>query len=60
MMNMIYVPAMNNMMSEDVNEPALRNPLNHTGRKQKKERNCCPADRQKGWIDAWLANRGNH
>ena len=57
MMNMIYVPAMNNMMSEDVNVPALRNPLNHMNRKQKKEarRN----EEAKGWIDAWLASRGN-
>ena len=56
MMNMIYVPAMNNMMSEDVNVPALRNPLNHMNRKrQKKEKGC--NEEQKGWIDGWMASR---
>ena len=56
MMNMICVHAMNNMMSEDVNVPALRNPLNHTGRKLRKNETCGNEER-KGWIDAWLASR---
>ena len=57
MKNMFYAPAMNSIMSEDVNEPALRNPLNHMNRKQKKETR--GNEEQKGWIDAWLATRGN-
>ncbi len=57
MMNMISVPAMNSMMSEDVNAPALRNPMNHLSRKQPKEDR--HADNRPGWIDAWLAVRGN-
>lgn len=59
MMNMIYVPAMNNMMSEDVNVPALRNPLNHVSRKPQRDESRGRKE-QKGWIDAWLASRGNH
>ena len=59
MMNMIYVPAMNHMMSEDVNVPALRNPLNHTDRKQQKKETGRNEER-KGWIDGWMANRRNH
>ena len=58
MMNMMCVSAMNNMMSEDVNVPALRNPMNHVNRTQKKEigRN----EERKGWIDGWMASRRNH
>ena len=55
MMNMMYVPAMNNMMSEDVNVPALRNPMNHVNGKQKKESGCTEV--RKGWIDGWMASR---
>ena len=57
MMNMICVPGMNILMSEDVNMPSLRNPLNHLGRKQKKA--YCREER-KGWIDGWNAVCGNH
>lgn len=57
MMNMIYVPTMNKMISEDVNVPALRNPLNHTSRKQKKETG--HSEERKGWIDGWMASRRN-
>ena len=59
MMNMIYVPAMNNMMSEDVNVPALRNLLNHIHRKPRNHETRC-REGQKGWIDAWLASRRNY
>ena len=59
MMNMIYVPAMNNMMSEDVSVPALRNPMNHISRKVRKNETS-GSDGRKGWIDAWLASRRNY
>ncbi len=59
MMNMIFIPAMNNLMSEDVNVPALRNPLNHMNRKLRKNETCFNEER-KGWIDAWLASRRNY
>ena len=59
MMNMIYVPAMINMMSEDVNVPALRNPLNHIHRKPRNHETRC-REGQKGWIDAWRASRRNY
>ena len=54
-MNMMYVHAMNRMLSEDVNVPALRNPLNHlegTGEVRIVRRTEKP-----GWIDAVRAVR---
>lgn len=54
MMNMYYTPAMNNMLSEDVNVPALRNPLNHVGGKRREEKT---RREKKGWIDAIQALR---
>ena len=59
MMNMMYVPAMNNMMSEDVNVPALRNPMIHMGRNQQKKETARDTER-KGWIDGWMASLMNH
>jgi len=55
MMNMNYVPAMNRMMAEDVNVPALRNPLTHLGRKQRRENR--DEEPRTGWIDALQAVR---
>ena len=57
MMNMNYVPAMNRMMAEDVNVPALRNPMIHLGRKQRKESRA--EEPRTGWIDAQRAIRAH-
>ncbi len=57
MMNMMNVSAMNRMLSEDVNAPALRNPMNHlkNGCKVRTVRRT----EKPGWIDAILAVRSH-
>ena len=55
MMNMNYVPAMNRMMAEDVNVPALCNPMTHLSRKQREEKR--DEEPRTGWIDALRAVR---
>ena len=54
MMNMYYTAGMNHMMSEDVNVPALRNPLSYAGVKRREEK---ARQEKKGWIDAIRAMR---
>ncbi len=49
----INVPIMNRAIAEDVNVPALRNPLNHlAGKPVRRPRR---AVREAGWIDARFA-----
>ncbi|MBR5345455.1 MAG: hypothetical protein IK127_06490 [Clostridia bacterium] len=50
MMNVMNETAMNKMLSEDVNAPALRNPMNHL-RSERKSR-ICRSEKRMGWIDA--------
>ena len=55
MMNMMYVPAMNIMLSEDVSAPDLRNPMNHL--KGSGEVRIAHRTEKPGWIDAIQAVR---
>ena len=52
---LMNTPAMNHLISEDVNVPALRNPLTHfiTRRRSSKNTNT----QKPGWIDAVRASR---
>lgn len=54
-MNVMNESAMNKMLSEDVNAPALRNPMNHLWGGHKSR--VCRSEKRMGWIDAIQAIR---
>lgn len=52
---LMNTPAMNHLMSEDVNVPALRNPLAHLITRHRNSKN--QNTQRPGWIDAVRASR---
>ena len=49
-MIMMQTSSMNRMLAEDVNAPALRNPMNHL--KTRRPRKASGRNKAAGWVDA--------